>query len=376
MLTLKNPFTGLPVNVDLTNEPYKQGLIHTKNKFIVSSPDIDSYLAEQYLTDAYKKGAIILLMDQQGSYRNLCSKLGGTRILLTPETCRFNPFYANGTYSDTRIFISLYWLLKGIWLLEDDLLPDTHFFKLNNLLSAYFDGIEKNDVFPCFNSFYDFVATEQACSPKLEFDFPGFLSAFKKYYHGGEFEGLMNATKVLSPVDTTFVYFELPYPMSNPLQDKRSLMYLQLIFNDYTSRVRANGLTRKVIFTDFAWKSLAGTKIIPEALISLLKSVRAYNGEVVISSKVEKIDYSNESVGYLRSFVLNNCDTRILIGSAGSDQWQDSMKYLFSKSASQDCYYKQLEDELTKLSCQIEEKTASEQVFISFGGSKPQAYVF
>ena len=73
---------------------------------------------------------------------------------------------------------------------------------LSNALQLYFEKLDKrSNIFPCFNTFYEFLQTDFVQVLKddkvkeKDFDVTNFLYVLRPYYKGGEFDYLLNARK-------------------------------------------------------------------------------------------------------------------------------------------------------------------------------------
>ncbi|MFW1308691.1 hypothetical protein ACEV7Y_23500, partial [Vibrio parahaemolyticus] len=71
-------------------------------------------------------------------------------------------------------------------------------------LQLYFEKVENDtNIFPCFDSFYDFLKEEFVIVLKgdnvkdKDFDVSNFLYVLRPYYKGGEFDYLLNAKENL-----------------------------------------------------------------------------------------------------------------------------------------------------------------------------------
>lgn len=79
------------------------------------------------------------------------------------------------------------------------------------------------DVFPCFNSFYEFLQQHFVEELKADgvkdrdFDINNFLYVLRPYYKGGEFDYLLNAKENLDVLHQPFIVFELDNVKDHPI---------------------------------------------------------------------------------------------------------------------------------------------------------------
>ncbi|WP_423774097.1 helicase HerA domain-containing protein, partial [Alistipes putredinis] len=82
---------GIPVHVDISDEPMRRGIITNRNKFILGpSGSGKSFFTNHLVRNYYEQGAHVLLVDTGNSYRGLCSLVngrthGGDGIYITYE---------------------------------------------------------------------------------------------------------------------------------------------------------------------------------------------------------------------------------------------------------------------------------------------------
>ncbi len=95
---------------------------------------------------------------------------------------------------------------------------------LSNALTGYYEYLDKNtEVFPCFNSFYEYLRDQYMDVLKSEnvkekdFDVDNFMYVLRPYYSGGEFDYLLNATENLNILNERFIVFELDNIKDHPI---------------------------------------------------------------------------------------------------------------------------------------------------------------
>ena len=114
---------------------------------------------------------------------------------------KFNPFYiGEGDVLDTEKKESIKTLLLALWKKDNETFNRSEYVALSNALQLYFENLDKNsNLFPCFNTFYEFLRdefVEVLATDKVkekDFDVTNFLYVLRPYYKGGEFDYLLNA---------------------------------------------------------------------------------------------------------------------------------------------------------------------------------------
>lgn len=70
--------TGVPLHIDLSDEPMRSGKITNRNKFVLGgSGSGKSFFTNHLVRSYYEQGAHIVLVDVGGSYKGLCDLTGG-----------------------------------------------------------------------------------------------------------------------------------------------------------------------------------------------------------------------------------------------------------------------------------------------------------
>jgi hypothetical protein len=107
-------------------------------------------------------------------------------------------------------------LIMTLWKRDDDAPTRSEEVALSNAVNLYLDKIRTNrKIKPSFNSFYDFIrddyqkVLEQKKTREKDFDVFGFLNVLEPYYHGGEYDFLLNSDKQLDLLGKRFIVFEL-----------------------------------------------------------------------------------------------------------------------------------------------------------------------
>ncbi len=166
----------------------------------------------------YEQGTHIVLVDVGHSYKGLCDLVNGYYFTYDESNpIRFNPFYiGHGDVLDTEKKESIKTLLLALWKKDDETFNRSEYVALSIALKMYYERLASNtSLFPCFNTFYEFLRDEFVAILKedkvkeKDFDVENFLYVLRPYYKGGEFDYLLNATENLELLRERFIVFEL-----------------------------------------------------------------------------------------------------------------------------------------------------------------------
>jgi conjugation system TraG family ATPase len=309
-LRLGDRISGLPIQVDLSDEPIRKGICTNRNKFILGpSGSGKSFFTNHLMRSYIEQGAHGVIVDVGHSYRGLCELLGGYYFTYTEkEPIRFNPFYFEGEL-DTEKKESIKTLLLALWKKDDQSFTRSEYVALSNALQSYY---EAKPAFPCFNSFYDFLQNEFVATLKKEevkekdFDVSNLLYVLRPYYKGGEFDYLLNATENLDLLEQHLIVFELDNIKDHPILFPVVTLIIMEVF---ISKMRKLKGIRKIILIEEAWKAIARQGM-AEYIKYLFKTVRKFFGEaIVVTQEVDDIISSP----VIKDAIINNSDCKILL---------------------------------------------------------------
>lgn len=308
--------TGNPINVDISNEPFDFGWINNRSKFCLGgSGSGKSFLLNHMLRTYYEQGSHVVVMDIGHSYKGLCELVGGYYFTYTEEDpIKFNPFYlSDGDVLDTEKRESIKTLLLALWKKDDEPYRRSEYVAISNALNLYFNHLDKNaDIFPCFNSFYDFLMSEymqvleNGKVKEKDFDVDNFLYVLNLYYRGGEFDYLLNATENLNMLNERFIVFELDNVKDHPiLFPVVTMVIMELVI----SKMRKLKGLRKIMLIEECWKAIAkpGTA---EYVRYLFKTMRKFYGEPIVATQEIEDVISSPIV---KNAIINNSDCKILL---------------------------------------------------------------
>ncbi|PSK90784.1 TraG family conjugative transposon ATPase [Taibaiella chishuiensis] len=308
--------SSVPVYVDMFDAPRAAGV--TSNMGVLccgSSGAGKSMVINHILSSLYRQQSHCLIVDIGGSYKGLCELLKGYYFTYEETNpIRFNPFYLpDGQQLDTEKKESLKSLLVSLWKQENENFNRSEYVALSNALSGYYSFLNIHaEIFPCFNTFYEYLEKEYVALLKehrvkeRDFDVDNFLYVLRPYYQGGEFDYLLNATENLDLLAQQFIVFELDNIKDHPiLFPVVTLIIVEL----FISKMRKLKGLRKVLCIDEAWKAIAKSGM-AEFLKYAFKTIRKFNGvPIVITQELDDLISSP----VIKDAIINNADIKILM---------------------------------------------------------------
>ena len=321
-IKMADRLTGVPVHLDISDEPMKRGVITNRNKFILGpSGSGKSFFTNHMVRQYHEQGAHIVLVDTGNSYKGLCDLIhkksggrDGIYLTYTEEaTICFNPFYTADGVFDIEKRESIKTLILTLWKRDDEAPTRAEEVALSNAVNLYLQELKRNPALtPSFDTFYEFVGGDyrrllrQKNVREKDFDIDGFLNVLEPYYRGGEYDYLLNSDKELDLFDKRFIVFEL----DNIREHKILLPVVTIIIMEtFISKMRRLKGVRKVILIEECWKALTSANM-SEYIRYLFKTVRKYFGEaIVVTQEVDDIISSP----IVKETIINNADCKILL---------------------------------------------------------------
>jgi conjugation system TraG family ATPase len=369
-IRLGDRLSGKPIHVDISDEPMDKGICTNRNKFILGpSGSGKSFFTNHMVRSYYEKGTHIVLVDVGHSYKGLCDMVGGYYFTYSEtKPIKFNPFYiGEGDILDTEKKESIKTLLLALWKKDNETFNRSEYVALSNALQLYFEKVENDkSIFPCFDSFYeflkdDFVAVLKGDNVKdKDFDVSNFLYVLRPYYKGGEFDYLLNAKENLDLLQQRFIVFELDNIKDHPILFPVVTIIIMEVF---ISKMRKLKGIRKMILIEEAWKAIAKEGM-AEYIKYLFKTVRKFFGEaIVVTQEVEDIISSP----VVKQAIINNSDCRILLDQSKYQNKFDQIQELLGLTEKE----KALVLSINKAN---DPTKKYKEVFISLGGVLSKVY--
>lgn len=307
---------GKPVYIDLFDRPRKEGITSNMGMLVCgTSGGGKSMTVNHILRSLYDQGAHCVTVDIGGSYKGLCELVGGYYFTYTESNpIKFNPFYIpEGDYLDTEKKESLKALLIALWKEENETFNRTEYVALSNALQGYYQTLERDKkLFPCFNTFYEYLERDYIGVLKehkvkdRDFDVDNFLYVLRPYYKGGEFDYLLNAEQNLDLLGQQFIVFELDVIKDHPILFPVVTLIIMELF---ISKMRKLAGERKVLAIDEAWKAIAKSGM-AEFLRYAFKTIRKFNGiPCVITQELDDLISSP----IIKDAIIGNADIKILM---------------------------------------------------------------
>lgn len=315
-IRLGDRLSGVPVHVDISDEPMRRGIITNRNKIVIGGSGSGKSMFMNHLLHSYvQQGAHCMVVDVGHSYEGLCELVNGYYFTYSEENpIKFNPFFiASGDVLDTEKKESIKTLLVALWKQNDETFKRSEYVAISNALQSYYNYLEgHSEIFACFNSFYEFLQDQFIEELKADgvkdrdFDVHNFLYVLRPYYKGGEFDYLLNADKNLDVMQQPFIVFELDNVKDHPILFP---VITLIIMEMFVSKMRKLKGVRKVICIEEAWKAIAKSGM-AEFMKYLYKTVRKYFGEAI--TVTQEIDDLISSP-IIKEAIINNADCKILL---------------------------------------------------------------
>ncbi len=362
---------GKPVHVDISDEPMKKGLITNRNKFILGpSGSGKSFFTNHMVRSYYEQGTHIVLVDVGHSYKGLCQLVKGYYFTYEEKNpIRFNPFHiGEGDVLDTEKKESIKTLLLALWKKDNETFNRSEYVALSNALQLYYTPAPEGEeeVFRCFDSFYEFLQNEFVEVLKRDevkekdFDISNFLYVLRPYYKGGEFDYLLNATENLELLKERFIVFELDNIKDHPILFPVVTIIIMEVF---ISKMRKLKGIRKMILIEEAWKAIAREGM-AEYIKYLFKTVRKFFGEaIVVTQEVEDIISSP----VVKQAIINNSDCKILLDQSKYQNKFDQIQELLGLTEKEKA-------QVLSINKANDPGKKYKEVFISLGGMFSKVY--
>jgi conjugation system TraG family ATPase len=375
-IKLGDRFNGRPLHIDISDEPMKRGIISNRNKFILGgSGSGKSFFTNHLVRQYYEQGTHIVLVDVGGSYFSLCESINrsccgkdGIYFTYTDEKpITFNPFYVEDGLFDVEKRQSINTLLTTLWKKKNEEPKRSEEVALSDAINLYIKKIQADiKIIPCFNTFYDFLSGEyrqelERKKMKREyFDLDNLLYVLSPYYHGGEYDFLLNSDKQIDLLNKRFVVFELDNIKDHPILFP---VVIIIIMEAFINKMRKLKGIRKMIIIEEAWKAIANEGM-AEYIKYLFKTVRKYFGEaVVVTQEVEDI----LSSPIVKETIVKNSDCKIIL---------DLRKFMndFDKIQAMLGFSDKQKAQVLSLNTNLDSKRSYREVYIDLGGTYSAVY--
>lgn len=363
--------SGKPLLVDLSDLPMKKGWVTNRNKFILGPTGSGkSFFTNHALRSFHVQGSHAVIVDVGHSYRGLCDMLGGMYLTYSEdEPINFNPFFIeHRALPDVEKKEAIKVLLQTLWKRSDERQTMSEYTALSDAVTQYFEVYlpDNPDVFPCFNSFYEFMQTDfprYLAEHKVQigyFDYDNFIYVLRPFYQGGEYEELLNSAVNIDLLNVPFIVFELDNIKDHPILFP---VVTIIIMDTFISKMRKLNGVRKIILIEEAWKAIMKDGM-AEYIKYLYKTVRKFFGEAwIVTQEVDDI-IGNKIV---KDSIINNADTKILLDQRKYRNKFSHVKDLLALTDKE-------KDLCLSLNRDLDPRRRYKEVFISWGGQESKVY--
>lgn len=303
---------GVPVAIDLTENPFSSGKIANRNKFVLGpSGTGKSFVMNHILRQYALYNTDIVLIDTGHSYSGICEYYNGRYITYSEEKpITMNPFRIKESELTTEKKQFLRSLIGLLWKGNGQLL-DTEETAISDVIASYYkehfdNNRPSSDL--SFNSFYEFSIVELQNIMKAHnvlFAIDNYKFILKKFYIGGEYQSILNDDLDTTLLDEPFIVFEIDAIKDHPILFPITTLIIMDVFTQ-KMRLRPN---RKAFIIEEAWKAIASPTM-AAYILYIWKTCRKFWGEaVVVTQELEDILHNP----ILKNTILANSDTRILL---------------------------------------------------------------
>ncbi len=314
--------SGIPIHLDISDLPMKQGFTRNAHKFVCGPSGAGkSFFMNHLVRQYYEQGTHIVLVDMGNSYKGLCDLIhsrtrGEDGIYLTyeqGENASFNPFYTEDGQYDMETRESIKMVLLTLWKCENESPTRAEEVALSNAVSMYLSSIQKGAASkPSFNSFYEFIRGDyriilrQKNVREKDFDVDNFLHVLEPYYKGGEYDYLLNSDRELDLLNKRFVVFEI-----DSIREHKVLLPIVtlMLITGFMRKIRKLKGIRKMLVLEEAWAALMSQGM-SSFVRYAYKTFRKHFAEICVVTQ-ELTDLLSNPV--VKESILANADTRILL---------------------------------------------------------------
>lgn len=321
--------TGFPIHFDPIFAAHKEKLINNRNMFVIGpSGSGKSFFTNKMVRHLLDQGHHLVIVDMGYSYKRICQLYNGVHIDFSEnEPLSFNPFKLNTGQKITDEKIeNISALIFTLWMEKEA--TKTQEAILRELITDYYKVLErKTEIFPCFDTFYEFVIMNYEFVKNKEdsldkeelnyFDYANFKITLRQYYKDGAYGFLLNSKKEWDLLNNQLVVFEL-----ENIKNNQTLLQIEtlMIMDTYLNKVfKLEGeKILKSLLMEEAWKALMNPKM-AEFLKYAAKTVRKHYGQLITVTQELDDLLGNEIV---KSTIVGNSDIKVMLDqSSYKDQF-------------------------------------------------------
>lgn len=331
---------GIPRLVDLFFEPLKKKLIFNRNFTVIGpSGSGKSFTMNNLFYYLLMGGTHITIIDIGHSYKRLCEILNGKYLTHSIENpIQLNPFYreqigATDDKLEQEFKQVLVDLLAVLYKNSGDVIQKSEEVTLLSMVTEYYKFLSKNKaIFPCFDSFYEFVKTDYLTAfialggrNGKEFDLEQFLFVLKPFYKDGEYDYLLNAKDIVDYSQEPFVVYELDAIKDDPIL----LPVITLVItNTYVTKLMGVTGRLKMLVIEEAWRAVSN-QFFANFLLWAFKTVRKHFGSLgVVTQEIEDLKKSE----IIKDAIIQNTDIKLLLDLRNYKNEQELVLQMFKLS--------------------------------------------
>jgi conjugation system TraG family ATPase len=314
---------GIPVGIDVADLPMRTGRINNRNKFVLGPSGSGKSFFMNALVEQYcLYNMDVVIVDVGHSYSGLCAYYKGKYITYSEDKpITMNPFLVSESEYNLEKKEFLITLIALLWKGADVVLTTVERDVVAQVISAYYqhyfnfpaslevDKVTAKITELSFNSFYEFALQkipEIKQAERIPFDLDEFRYVLKKFYHGGEYDSILNEATDESLFGERFIVYEIDNLQGN----KILLPIVTLIIMDvFIQKMRHRKQQRKALILEEAWRALT-SPVMAGFLLYLVKTVRKFWGELIPVTQ-ELNDMLGNPI--LKDSLIASTDTVILL---------------------------------------------------------------
>ncbi|RYC66689.1 TraG family conjugative transposon ATPase [Spirosoma sordidisoli] len=310
---------GRPCMVDPFFEPMQRGIIANRNFMVVGpSGSGKSFTMNNMVYYLLSHGIHVSLVDVGGSYKRLCSLMGGRYITYEPDNpIEFNPFYSADLDPDEETKDALANLLMALWKKDGEPTSKAEEVTVANIVHEYYGATRRarqagDELFPCFDSFYEFTRDtypaifERNMGSEKEFNLNNFLYVLRPFHADNQYGYLLNSRRNIDLMELPFVIYELDNIKDHPVLFPITTI---MIMNTYVRKLFSVKGVLKMLIIEEAWKALAKENF-AQFLKWCSKTVRKHWGSLgVVTQEVD--DLVGNAI--VKDAIINNSPIKFLL---------------------------------------------------------------
>ncbi len=332
---------GRPCMVDPFFGPMQRGMIANRNFMVIGpSGSGKSFTMNNMVYYLLSHGVHISLVDVGGSYKRLCTMMGGRYITYEPDNpIEFNPFYSADLDPDEETKDALANLLMALWKKDGEPATKAEEVTIANIVHEYYGAMRlgrqsSSDIFTCFDSFYEFTRDaypaifDQNMGSVKEFDLNNFLYVLRPFHANNQYGYLLNSRRNIDLMELPFVIYELDNIKDHPVLFPITTI---MIMNTYVRKLFTVKGVLKMLIIEEAWKALAKENF-AQFLKWCSKTVRKHYGSLgVVTQEVD--DLAGNTI--VKDAIINNAPIKFLLDQHNYEKRFSEVMQILSLSEKQ-----------------------------------------